>query len=119
MRGRNWDSAQCGKMSWKDLCRKEVSMLNWAVGIRSMLTGFGKRFRTVIDYVANRRFLIEWLRVRGKDQRQYWAFTAQHEEIMRHTYFYYYTHTWSHEHCRDAMARIPCVFQVRTYKKIC
>jgi len=57
-------------------------------------------------------FLVEWLNVRGKEQRQFWPWRKEHEEIMRLTYFYYYTSSFAKPYLRDALARIPHVFQV-------
>ena len=59
-------------------------------------------------------FLIEWLAVKGKDQRQFWPFKKEHEEIMRHAYFYYYTNSFAKPYLRDALAKIPHVFQVQS-----
>jgi len=59
------------------------------------------------------RFLIEWLAIKGKDQRQYWPWKSEHENIMKHAYFYYYTNSFAKPYLRDAMAKIPHVFQVR------
>jgi len=57
-------------------------------------------------------FLIEWLGVKGKDQRQYWPWNRDHEEIMRHAYFFYYTSAFSRPYLREAIAKIPHIFQV-------
>jgi hypothetical protein len=80
-----------------------------------MLTECGRKFREslYICYSLTCRFLIEWLGVKGKEQRQYWRWKPEHEEIMRHAYFYYYTYTFAKPHLRDALAKIPHVFQVR------
>jgi hypothetical protein len=60
------------------------------------------------------RVLIEWLGVKGKDQRQYWPWQPEYENWIRHAYFYYYTSSFAKPYLREAMAVIPGVFQVRT-----
>jgi PhoD related phosphatase len=87
---------------------------NWGVVIRFMLIECGKRFRMLACDVADDRFLIEWLGVKGKEQRQHWAWNKEHEEIMRHAYFYYYTSAFAKPCYREALAKIPHVFQVRS-----
>jgi hypothetical protein len=62
--------------------------------------------------VADDRFLIEWLGVKGKEQRQHWAWNKEHEDIMRHAYIYYYTSAFAKPCYREALAKIPHVFQV-------
>jgi hypothetical protein len=57
--------------------------------------------------------LIEWLSIKGKEQRQHWPWKKEHEETMRHAYFHYYTLAFSRPNFRDALARIPHLFQVR------
>jgi hypothetical protein len=66
--------------------------------------------------LADFRFLIEWLGIKGKEQRQYWAWKKEHEEIMRHAYFYYYTSAFAKAGYRDALAKIPHVFQVLSFE---
>jgi len=61
----------------------------------------------------NDSFLIEWLAIKGKEQRQFWPWKAEHDDIMRHAYLYYYTSSFAQPHFRDALAKIPNVFQVR------
>src|SRR5579859_2319636 len=58
------------------------------------------------------RFLIEWLGIKGKEQRQYWPWNNEHAEIMKHAYIYYYTSSFAKPHLRDALATIPQLFQV-------
>ena len=50
--------------------------------------------------------------MKGKEQRQNAPWKPEHEEIVRHTYFYYYTSSFAKPHLRDALAKIPHVFQV-------
>ena len=81
--------------------------------IKSTRIECGKKFRTLsLEDEADDRFLIEWLAVKGKDQRQFWSWKKEHEEIMRHAYFYYYTNSFAKPYLRDALAKIPHVFQV-------
>ena len=58
-------------------------------------------------------FLIEWLAIKGKEQRQHWAWKPEYGDVMRHAYLYYYTSSFAQPHFRDALAKIPHVFQVR------
>lgn len=59
--------------------------------------------------------MIEWLGVKGKDQRQYWPWKQEYEDIIRHAYFYYYTNTFAKPYLRESIAQIPTVFQVRGF----
>ena len=77
-----------------------------------------KRFRISCGNGVNCRFLIEWLGVKGKDQRQYWAWKSEHDDMMRHAYFHYYTSSFAKPYVRDALAVIPHVFQVPFLKAL-